>query len=59
MNLAIVLSEDASRDNIVKKGGDVLTGHLDVRTDCLAAYDIKVSLNGQSNIYPTHCRVRR
>ncbi len=59
MNLAIVLSEDASRDNIVKKGGDVLTGHLEVRTDCLAAYDIKVTLNGPSDICPTHGRIRR
>ena len=47
MKLAIILSEDASDGKPVRKGGDVLTGHLAVRTDYLAAYDIMVTLNGQ------------
>ena len=47
MKLAIILSEDASDGNPVRKGGDVLTGHLEVQTDCLATYDIMVTLNGQ------------
>ena len=47
MKLAIILSEDASDGKPVRKGGDVLTGHLEVRTESLAAYDIMVTLNGQ------------
>ena len=47
MKLAIILSEDASDEEPVRKGGDVLTGHLEVRTHCLAAYDIMVTFNGQ------------
>lgn len=47
MKLAIVLSDDASGESKVRKGGDVLAGHLEVCADFLAAYDIKVALNGQ------------
>ena len=54
MKLEIVLSEDASGESRIRKGGDALVGHLDVQTDTLAHFDIKITFTGQRDI----CRSR-